>query len=315
MLTVVMPVFNVERYVADAIRSVLAQTHRDFALLVADDGSTDGTLAAARAFEADPRVRVVTHANVGIANTMNAALAACDTEWVACMHGDDVMLPHRLERQLAFAADHPGVAVFSSLVDWIDETGRIVGRSRSPLTTPEDVRRLVAGGRAVAFPHPAVLFRRQAVLDVGGYRQEFWPAEDTELWNRMVARGCGVLVQPEVLLRYRLHAKSASMSKAGVMIQKLRWVERCIAAWREGREEPTWDDFLAARRAAGWGARLNEGRKDLSRTLWQTAIGHRAARRYHRLLPAVAGAVALEPGEVLPRLLPRLMGKGTRNEC
>src|SRR4051812_36646446 len=113
---IVMPVYNVERYVADAIASVLAQTHRDVRLLVCDDGSRDGTLDVVRSIAVrDPRVEVIAHANRGIANTMNDALTRCTSEWVACMHGDDVMLPNRIERQLAFAAEHPDVAVLSSI--------------------------------------------------------------------------------------------------------------------------------------------------------------------------------------------------------
>jgi len=307
VLTVVMPVHNAGRFVAEAVASVLAQTFRDFTLLVCDDGSDDDTLAVARSFEGkDPRVRVTTHAHRGVAHRMNAALEDAATEWVACMHGDDVMLPNRLERQLAFVCENPDLEVVSSLVEWIDERGRVIGRSRSDLTTREAVERKLAGGGCVAFPHPAVMFRRSAVLASGGYRQEFWPAEDTELWNRVADRGPVVRVQPEVLMRYRLHGRSASMRKSGLMVRKLRWMERCIAARRQGRPEPTWEQFQASRRAAPWLVRLHEARKDFGRTMYQTAIGHYSAGRYHLLLPALAGAVALEPGLVLPRVLTRI---------
>src|SRR5687768_4168218 len=116
-LTVLMPAFNASRFIGEAIDSVLRQTHRDFRLVVADDGSSDGTLALARSYAAkDPRVAVTTHANVGIANTLNRALAGIDSDWVVCMHADDVMLPDRIERQLAFVAANPEVAVAGSLV-------------------------------------------------------------------------------------------------------------------------------------------------------------------------------------------------------
>lgn len=307
MLTVIMPVYNVERFVAEAVESVLAQTHRDFTLLVCDDGSTDGTAAVVRAIAArDARVVLHTQKNVGIGHTMNAALARCGTEWVACMHGDDVMLPNRLERQLAFVREHPDVDVISSLVEWIDETGRIVGRSRSPLTDPKAVAEIVAAGRTVAFPHPAVMFRRSAIVAVGGYDQEFFPAEDTELWNRAAQAGHKVLVQPEVLLRYRIRASSASMSKAAVMIRKLRWMEESIAARRAGRPVQTWQQFLESRGAAGRWRKFNDDRKDLSRTIYQAAIGHCAARQYHKFVPSLLAATALEPELVLGRVMPRL---------
>jgi glycosyltransferase involved in cell wall biosynthesis len=307
-LTVVMPVYNAGPYVAEAVRSVLAQTYPDFVLHVIDDGSTDHTLAVAQwAAGRDRRVRVTSHANRGIANVMNAAVDEADTEWVACMHGDDVMLPRRLERQLAFVTENPDVEVASSIVDWIDDKGRVLGRSRSDLTTRKDVERKLAAAKPIAFPHPAVMFRRSAVVEAGGYRQDFWPAEDTELWNRVADRGPVVRVQPEVLMKYRLHGDSASMKKSCLMVKKLRWMERCIAARRAGRPEPTWAQFLAARRAEPWLVRLHESRQDLGRTMYQTAIGHYSAGRYHLLVPALAGAMALEPELVLPRMLPRLV--------
>jgi glycosyltransferase involved in cell wall biosynthesis len=309
MLTVVMPVYNVARYVASAIQSVLAQTHADFRLLIVDDGSTDDTLRIARDFEArDPRIRVHTHANRGVANTMNTALSMCDTEWVACMHGDDLMLPQRLERQMRFVRENPDVAVVSSLVDWIDEKSRVVGRSRSHLTSREAVARARCGDGSVAFPHPAVMFRRQVIIDVGGYRQDFFPAEDTELWNRVADAGHLVLVQPEVLLQYRLHASSASMSKSTVMMQKLEWMQRCIAARRGGNPEPTWEQYLESRRQGGILSRLNELRRETGNVMYQAAIGDFASRRYLRLTRRLLAAGVLRPGLVLSRLLPRLIG-------
>jgi glycosyltransferase involved in cell wall biosynthesis len=300
-LTVVMPAFNAARFIAEAIESVLRQTHRDWKLLVIDDGSADDTLAIARLFEPrDARVRVMTQANAGIANTMNRAMALAQTEWVACMHADDVMMPARLERQLRFVREHPDVAVVSSLVLLIDDAGREIGRSRSPLKSAEAVRRKVRSGGCVAFHHPATMFRKSVVQAVGGYRQEFWPAEDTELFNRIAAAGHLVLVQDEYLLKYRIHGSSASMSKSRLMVQKLGWMARCMASRRRGEAEPTWEQFLAARR---W----NDRRQELARTLYQSAIGEFSAGRYGRLLPPLAAAALLEPSLVLPRVFPRLV--------
>ena len=300
-LTVLMPAYNAGRYVAEAIKSVLRQTHRDFDLVVVDDGSSDDTLAVARFFEPlDQRVRVVAQANRGIANTMNGALSGVRTEWVACMHADDVMLPDRLERQVGFVRENRDVAVVSGLVVMIDESGREIGRSRSHLTTREAVRKAVAAGECVAFNHPATMFRRSVVEAVGGYRQEFWPAEDTELWNRVAGAGHLVLVQPEFLLKYRVHGASASMSRSRLMVQKLAWMEKCMAARGSGEAEPTWEQFLASRR---W----NDRRQELARTLYQGAIRQRSSRQYARLLPSLAAAAVLEPSLVLPRVLPRLL--------
>lgn len=307
-LTIIMPAYNADRYIAQALASVQAQTVRDWQLFVIDDGSTDSTFDVASQIAAkDPRILVTTAPNSGIANVMNRALLAAETEWVACMHADDIMLPHRLERQLAFAAEHPHVAVFSSLVEWIDAAGNPLGQSRSDSTSPSDVQRKVAAGGVLAFTHAAVLFKRSVVLGVGGYKQEYFPAEDTELWNRIAAAGFGVLVQPEILLQYRLHSTSASMSRSADMIRKMTWIEAGIAARREGREIPSWKQFVQYRRSLRWPRRINAHRKEWGRIFYQMAIGQVASRHKIRSLPTLLAAAILCPELVIVnRLAPRV---------
>jgi glycosyltransferase involved in cell wall biosynthesis len=307
ILTILMPVFNVAPFVGEAIESVLAQTHPDFQLWILNDGSTDNTLDICRAYETkDARIRIATHDNIGIANTMNAALETIKEGWVFCMHGDDVMMPTRLERQLAFIRANPDLAIVSSLVQLIDDTGREIGYTKSSLSNRKTVTRLIGRGHCIAFNHPATAFRAEVVKAAGGYRQEFWPAEDTDLWSR-VAQNHSVLVQDEYLLKYRIHGKSASTSSARLMVRKLAWVARCVDSQRSQQPEPSWDEFLAEREHAPWPVRWNNRRKETARTLYQAAVHHFACRQWAVLVSALAGATVLEPSLVLPRLLPRLL--------
>jgi glycosyltransferase involved in cell wall biosynthesis len=309
-LTILMPVFNVSRYVGEAIESVLAQTYRNFSLHILDDGSSDDTLSICRKYETqDNRITVTTHANIGIANTMNAALETLPDGWVFCMHGDDVMLPNRLERQLDFIQKNPDLAVASSLVSLINESGREIGRMKSALITRAGVSRALTRGQCIAFNHPATAFRTEVIKSVGGYRQDFWPAEDTELWNRVAAHGHLVLVQDEYLLKYRIHGQAASTRKARLMVQKLAWMADCIAHRRRGQSEPTWDAFVADQDSSPWPVRWNNRRKETARTLYQSAVHYFASRQYAVLLPALAAAMMLEPSLVLPRILPRLLAR------
>jgi glycosyltransferase involved in cell wall biosynthesis len=311
-LTVLLPGYNTAAYLAEAVRSVLAQTFREFDLLVIDDGSTDDTLAVAQELaRSDARIRVLTQPNAGIAHTMNRGIDLARGEWVACMHGDDVMLPHRLERQVAFLSENPDLDVASALVYLVDGRGRRIGAQRSPFTARGAAAEYVRRSRPIVFNHPCAIFRKSAVQGVGGYRQAFWPAEDMDLWTRMAERGHGILVQPEYLLHYRIHGASASISRARLMVRRTAWIERCMACRRTGEPEPTWDAFLAGRRSGGWAARANLARREAARTLYQTSQHYLAARRYHALLPAMAGAAVLDPGLVLGRVLPRV-GRAAR---
>jgi glycosyltransferase involved in cell wall biosynthesis len=307
-VTVLMPAHNAGRFIARAIKSVLTQTHHDLELIVIDDGSKDDTFAVASACAArDPRVKLITQPNAGIANTMNRGIELAHTEWVFCMHADDLMMPNRIERQLAFLTETPDVAVASSLVLYLNDQDEVVGRGRSPFTNPAAVQRAVENGEVIAFNHPACVLKKSAVQEVGGYRQAFWPAEDIDLWNRIVERGHRVAVQDEYLLKYRIHGSSASIGRARLMQQKAIWMEQCIACRRAGRAEPTWDQFVASRRAAAPFARFLDWRREMGRTFYQAAIHHFSTRCYRKLLPALVAAMALEPALVLSRVLPRLV--------
>ena len=104
-VSVVIPVHNGERYLSQAIESVLAQTHRDLELLIVDDGSTDGSRAVAERFaRRDARVRVLAQPNRGVAGAGNRGLEEARCEWVARLDADDVFLPGKLKRQVAFCA-------------------------------------------------------------------------------------------------------------------------------------------------------------------------------------------------------------------
>jgi glycosyltransferase involved in cell wall biosynthesis len=250
-ISIAMPAYNAGQFIAQAIESVLAQSWRDFDLIVVNDGSTDNTLEIVEEYAAqDARVRVYTQSNQGTAAALNRGIDLAAGEWVFIMHADDLMRPNRLKSQHEFIAEHPELAVASSLVRYIDSKNRVIGKDNSKLFTHESVDMLVSANELIGFSHPAVALRKSAVLEVGGYRQAFWPAEDIDLWNRLVEKGYKVLVQPEYLLDYRLHGNSASISQARLTRSKVRWLKDCMLHRRSGMEEPDWESFLAAWRAA-----------------------------------------------------------------
>jgi glycosyltransferase involved in cell wall biosynthesis len=308
-VSVLLPAYNAERFVASAVRSVLAQTHGDFELLAIDDGSTDRTLEILRMLaEEDSRVRVISHPNYGMGRSLNEALEEARHDWVARMDADDLMMPNRLERQLAFLAERPHVVVASSLVHYVDEDGNVIGKNTSAFTDPARVQEAVARNWVVGFHHPAVMMRKAVVRDIGGYRPEFWPADDADLWNRILERHAGVIVQPEHLMKYRIHGGSVCVSSAREATRKTDWVEACMVHRRAGAAEPSWAQFLEDQRCQPWWAKLNRGRRDFARTLYKAAVFHFSMRNYTRFASTLTCATVLEPFYVLPRVLPQLGG-------
>jgi len=298
-IPIIMPAYNASAFLAQAIESVLAQTLTDFELIVVNDGSTDNTQAIAESFAArDPRVKVHTQQNAGTAAALNRGIELAQGEWVFLMHADDLMHSNRLERQQAFIAGHPELSAVSSLVRHIDGKNRVIGRDNSLLTTPEAVDRLVRANELIAFNHPATALRKSAVLAVGGYRQAFWPAEDVDLWNRLVEKGYRILVQPEFLLDYRMHGNSASISRARLTRTKVRWLKNCMLRRRAGQQELDWETFLAELRSAPLPVRLNRARKDFAKIFYKSAVAHYAQREYLSTFSALFVAFALQPKSI-----------------
>lgn len=246
-VTVLMPVFNGERYVAAAIESVLAQTHRDFEFLILDDGSTDSTPAILAGYAArDARVRVVRHENQDQPATLNRGLALARHDWVAIMDHDDVCAPQRLERQLATLRAHPEARLIGSWAIEMNAAGEpLRTRGWGPVTV-EEFRSLHAAGRRVPLVHPSVLMHRGTVLELGGYDPAFGPSADTELWTR-VAQAHPIVVTPEPLLFYRIHRESMSFRRLFEQRELLRCIVQRDLARRRGLPVPSVQRFRAER--------------------------------------------------------------------
>jgi glycosyltransferase involved in cell wall biosynthesis len=121
-ISVLMPVYNTERYVAEAVESILAQTFRNFEFLIIDDGSTDRSLSILKRYaERDPRIYLVSRPNTGYVIALNEMLAMARGEFIARIDADDIALPERFEVQVAYLREHPEVVCLGSKVQFIDE--------------------------------------------------------------------------------------------------------------------------------------------------------------------------------------------------
>lgn len=199
-VTVLMPVRNGEKYVQEAMGSILGQTYRDFEFLVIDDGSVDGTPEILSGCK-DTRLRPVRHAAcIGVARTLNEGLQLARGEFVARMDADDVSRPDRLEAQVAYMERHPEVGICGTWVRLIDAgEGEI---ARYP-TDPGEIRCRLLFNNALA--HPSVILRRE-MLEARGlaYDPMDLHVEDYALWVR--SSRCFPLANlPQVLLDYRVH--------------------------------------------------------------------------------------------------------------
>lgn len=264
MISVVMPTYNAERFVDAAVQSILSQTFTDFELIVVDDGSTDRTLELLRGYERrDPRVRVLQADHGGGSRAMNRGAAEARGEWIAVMHADDEALPQRLAKQVEAAQRMPGVVVWGSYGQHINEQGQVLGLSRFGPESIDDFEQRFADGRDVNVLHPTAMLRRDVFERVGGYDPSFQNCEDMELFMRMAHHG-GVVVVPEPLVRYRLHANTNSMKRFFVQRENTHYVRDRRRAELAGDEAVSLEIFRKQRAARGWWTRTRERFVDVS---------------------------------------------------
>lgn len=186
MISVLLSVFNAEDYIERAIDSILAQTYSDFELLIINDGSTDGTKALVENYN-DPRIFFIDlPQNVGLINALNYGLDLAERKYIARMDADDICLPNRFEKQVAFLEDNPDyVACGSSIINFNETTESYM---RYPETHEQIKVALHFFERNIC--HPTVMIRKSAMDDHNiRYRKNYAYAEDYSLWFDLIKVG------------------------------------------------------------------------------------------------------------------------------
>jgi glycosyltransferase involved in cell wall biosynthesis len=211
LVSVLIPVYNAERYLRCALDSIIVQSHSKFEVVVIDDGSTDSSFQILREYSRrDSRVKAYSQPNTGIVGALNAALRLASGEFLARMDADDIALPERLENQLAYLEEHRECVAVGSSVIIMDEGGNDIYVDEAP-SEHERIEMILLSGKG-ALCHPTVMMRASAVRKVGGYREEYGLAQDLDLFLRLGELGhLGNIREP--LLRYRWHLESISHRK------------------------------------------------------------------------------------------------------
>jgi glycosyltransferase involved in cell wall biosynthesis len=240
-VSVLMPVFNTGRYLPQALRSLGAQSFRDFEVVIVDDGSSDGSLALLAAYAAaEPRAHVIARPNRGLIASRNELLSYARGDLLAWMDSDDVSLPERLALQVAAFDADPALSGLGGVAQCIDPDGHALNVEHYPLAHSA-IRAAQREGGGMRFP--TSMMRRADALAVGGFREPFRIGEDLDFMLRLGERG-KLANLPDTLYLYRQHLHSA-----------------CVALG------PRWSFFrdeilaLAREREAGGSDRLQRGER------------------------------------------------------
>lgn len=251
------PVFDREHTLPQALDSLVAQTVTDWECLVVDDGSTDASAQVAHDHAArDERFRVLRLPHAGIVPALNEGLRHCRAPWVARFDSDDVAEPRRLELQLPLLEADPRLAVVDGQVEFfgdVAEGNRHYAAWVNSMVEPEDIDRELLVECPVV--HPAATLRKEAVLAVGGYRDGDFP-EDYDLWLRLHAAGWRLRKVPEVLVHMRDHPIRLTRTDERYRQQGFREVRRMwlsltvlatprrVLLWGAGKEGRAWLRWL-----------------------------------------------------------------------
>lgn len=302
-VSVIMPAHDAERYLGEAIESVLGQTHADLELIVIDDASRDGTAdVIARYVHADARVKMLQVEVGSAAEARNAGLAQAQGRFVALLDADDVAYPDRLKKQLAAAAEVPEAVLWGCYMRRVTSEGIPMDTVRVGSRSVEEFARLDRTRSLIRLYGTAALFPRELALRSGGFDRRFEPLEDSELWDRLAQHG-PALVVPEILMDYRQHDQSLSVKKIHLQRKWFRFITRRHAARLQGA------DFTLAEfdREYGSGSPLREF--DASLRAFSQLHGRRyriarARREYAAAALSCLLMLASHPGRFLRRLFP-----------
>lgn len=217
-ISVILPVYNGQKYLRPAIESILNQTYTDFELIVLNDGSTDNSLEIIKSY-IDPRIIIVDQKNIGSPATLNVGLKLAKGEYIARQDHDDVARKNRFIIQSKFLDDNPDVAVVGSWASIIGFDETVIGMHKHPFKE-EEIRFFLNFNNP--FVHSSLMFRREIFATVGGYSTDpaRQPPDDFELLAR-ISKVSKLRNIPEILQEYREVRDSISRKMAKPMLERL----------------------------------------------------------------------------------------------
>ena len=208
-ITVLMPAYNAEKYIAEAIASVLKQSFSDFELLIVNDGSTDHTVKIIESFK-DDRIVLIHQENQGIASALNTGLKYAQADYIARFDADDICNRDRLKIQYNFITTYPEYDIIGSAADYLDVEGNYIFTQHPVAHLNEEIQALQY--TVCPFIHSSVFYKKDVILNNGGYNEHAYTFEDHFLWVNILksAKACNL---SQALIKVRLNPESITIDE------------------------------------------------------------------------------------------------------
>ena len=236
LVSVVMVTRNVERFLSEAIESVLSQTLQNLEFIIVDFGSVDQSKDIVASYAArDRRIVFSQIPQCGLAAARNVGCSLAKGHYIAIQDADDMSLPHRLMTEVEFGLAHPEVGLVGSAIQRVDENGKCLDIVDNFPTEDWEIKRELKKWNP--FWQPTVLILREAFTQVGGYREALPPSEDYDLWLRISERyKCANVKQ--VLVKYRIHGGQLSVRKRKEQILCALAAQASVSFRQNGDSDP-----------------------------------------------------------------------------
>jgi len=230
-LAVIIPCYNVEKYLSKTIESVLNQTFKNFTIFLINNGSSDGSLNVMKKYQQlDKRIKIIKYKKkTSRGKSINDLIRKINFKWFCLLDADDVMFKNKIKTQIKYLIDNPNIKVLSNLATYITyDEEKTYGKSITSINHQYSAFELTDKKKNISIMISGCFFDKKIFTSVGGFRQKFWPCDDTDLFNRISEKKKIIYVLPKILIKYRIHSNSVTTNNFFYSKLKNDWVNDCL---------------------------------------------------------------------------------------
>lgn len=271
-ISVVIPVFNCDKYIGYAINSILNQTHKVNEIIIVNDGSTDDTSNIIKKWNNKyDFIKIIDQDNKGRCEAFNRGVYESKNKWIARLDADDIWYPDKITKQVRTINENVNISLLGSYAYHINKDGNILGLAAEGPKSIDELEKHKRKGKFFMIINSSILFRKEDFIYVGGLRKKFKQAEDFDLIGRFVECGFKTLVVPEPLVGYRRHEDAISVTGFFDQREQYRWARACFYYRKSKLKEPTLEEYRKYLHSQNIIKRLNRKRKDYSKYKYRLA--------------------------------------------
>ena len=312
LVSIIITVYNCENYIDDAIQSILNQTYTNWELIIVDDGSTDNTLKIiSESKHADRRISVIENkSNLGISKSNNIGLSIAKGKFYAKLDADDLMLEHRLEKQVEFLNEHKDVSMISCQGFFINSKGKKIGTQVMPgFTELKHTKERLDKDILIACAHTGFMTYLNKIKDVGGYNEEISCTVDIDLFTRMAEKGNNLIIMQQRLIMYRVHKQSIMTikGKSGLIKKTTDYLIKNSYLRRSGKPEIKFDEYIEDLNSINFFIRVKTWMRIKSMYHRRMSLIHYGDQSYLKFFNSFILSFLCSPGVTLKKIKFRLL--------